>query len=62
MFLTCFSYFSRFFLTLVFLCNRYLLILSLRGSTFYMRPQNFGTARVVLQSKMISAFLAKGFL
>jgi hypothetical protein len=27
MFLTCFSYFSRYFISLVFLCNRYLLIL-----------------------------------
>jgi hypothetical protein len=27
-----------------------------------MRPQNLGIARVVSQSKMISAFFAKGFL
>jgi hypothetical protein len=62
MFLTHFSYFSRYFLTLVVLRNCYLLILSLRGSTSYMRPQNFGTARVVSRIKTISAILAKGFL
>ncbi len=39
----------------------FLIPLALRGSTSYMRPQNLGTARVVSRSKMILAFLAKGF-
>jgi hypothetical protein len=61
MFLTRFSYFSHYFLILVFLRNCFLLISLLRGSTLYMRPQT-GTARVVSWSKMISTFLAEGFL
>jgi hypothetical protein len=59
MFLTCFSYFSRYFLILVFLRNRYLLILSLRGSTLYMRPQNLGTARWFCEVRRFLPFLPK---
>jgi hypothetical protein len=61
MFLTRFSYFSRYVLVLVFLRNCYLPILLLQGSTSYMHPQNLGTAHVVLQNKAIFAFLAEGF-